>query len=98
MQQVATVFANTREWQTKGPLRFTLKFDAEQAEYYWHEAFGRYADWGARRKLVELGKLHPCLKQKSRVSTVPVTRGGRANARSRFKENAANEQRTMTFG
>jgi histidine kinase len=22
------------------------EFDAEQAEYYWHQAFGRYEDWG----------------------------------------------------
>jgi predicted ATPase len=78
------------------------EFDAEQAEYYWHQAFGRYEDWGAGRKLVELAKLHPCLKEKgrmkSRASAVTGTRGGRANARSRFNDNAANEQRSMTFG
>jgi len=74
------------------------EFDAEQAGYYWHQAFGRYADWGAGRKLLEMGKLHPCLKEKSRASTVTETRGGRANARSRFKDNAANEQRTLAFG
>jgi hypothetical protein len=82
--------------------RYHSEFDAEQAEYYWHQSFGRYEDWGAGRKLVELAKLHPCLKEKgrmkSRASTVTGTRGGRANARSRFKDNAANEQRSMTFG
>jgi hypothetical protein len=67
------------------------EFDAEQAEYCLHQAFGRYEDWGAERKLVELAKLHPCLKKKGRMSTVNATRGGRANARSRFKDNAANE-------
>jgi predicted ATPase len=78
------------------------EFDAEQAEYYWHQAFGRYEDWGAGRKLDELAKLHPCLKekgrQKGRSSTVLDNRGGRANARSRFKDKAANEQRTLAFG
>jgi hypothetical protein len=74
------------------------EFDTEQAEYYWQQAFERYADWGARQKLVELAKLHPCLKEKARISTVTVTRGGRANARSRFKDNASNEQRTLAFG
>ena len=73
------------------------EFDAEQAEYYWHQAFGRYEDWGAGRKLVELGKLHPCLKEKARASTVIATRGGRANARSRFKDNAANSHRALKF-
>jgi predicted ATPase len=62
------------------------EFDAEQAEYYWHQAFGRYEDWGAGRKLLELAKLHPCLKEKGRASTDTATRGGRANARSRFKD------------
>jgi hypothetical protein len=74
------------------------EFDTEQANYYWHQAFERYADWGAGRKLVELIKLHPCLKEKGGSSTLLVTRGGRANARSRFKDKAANEQRSLTFG
>jgi hypothetical protein len=77
------------------------EFDTEQAEYYWHQAFERYADWGAGRKLVELAKLHPCLKEKgrmkSRASTTTVTCGGRANARSRFKNDAATEHSSLTF-
>jgi hypothetical protein len=72
-------------------------FDADQADYYWHQAFERYADWGAGRKLVELTKLHPCLKEKSRRSAVTATPGGRANARSRFKDNAATSHRTLEF-
>jgi hypothetical protein len=67
------------------------EFDAEQAEYYLHQSFGRYEDWGAGRKLVELAKLHPCLKERGRMSTVNVTRRGHANARSWFKDNAANK-------
>jgi hypothetical protein len=43
------------------------KFDAAHAEYYWHQAFARYEGWGAGRKLVELTKLHPCLKEKGRL-------------------------------
>jgi len=76
---------------------FHSEFDAEQANYYWHQAFERYADWGARRKLVELIKLHPCLKEKGGSSTLLVTRGGRANARSRFRDSAANEHSLLTF-
>jgi hypothetical protein len=76
-------------------------FDAEQADYYWHQAFARYEDWGAGRKLVELAKLHPCLKEKGRMknraSVVTVTPGGRANARSRFKDDAANEHSSLEF-
>ena len=75
------------------------EFDAGQTEYYWHQAFGRYEDWGgAGRKVVELAKFYPCLKEKGRMSTVTATRGGRANARSRFKDTAADEQRTLAFG
>ena len=73
------------------------EFDAEQAKYYWHQAFERFADWGAGRKLVELTKLHPCLKQKGRQSTVTATPGGRANARCRFKDDSANSHRTLEF-
>jgi len=77
------------------------EFDSEQAEYYWHQAFARYEDWGAGRKLVELDKLRPCLKGKgrikSRASTAKVSRGGRANARGRFKDDAANEHRSLEF-
>jgi hypothetical protein len=76
-------------------------FDAEQADYYWHHAFERYEDWGSGRKLVELAKLHPCLKEKgrmkSRASAVTVARGGRTNARSRFKDDAANEHSSLEF-
>ena len=73
------------------------EFDAEQAEYYWHQAFERYADWGAGRKLVELIKLHPYLKKKGRSSTVLDNRGGRSNARSRFKDSVANEHSSLEF-
>ena len=77
-----------REWQTKGPLRITLSLTLSRptTTLYWHQAFERYEDWGAGRKLLELAKLHPCLKEKGGMSTVIATRGGRANARSRFKQ------------
>jgi hypothetical protein len=49
---------------------------------------------GAERKLVELAKLHPFLKEKGRLSFVTVSRGGRANTRSQlFKDDTANEQK-----
>jgi len=50
---------------------------------------------GAERKLVELAKLHPFLKEKGRLSFVTVSRGGRANTRSLmlFKDDTANEQK-----
>jgi predicted ATPase len=74
------------------------EFDAERVEHYWHQAFERYTDWGAGRKLVELTKLHPCLTEKCGRSAVTFTPGdGRANARSRFKDDAANEHRTLKF-
>jgi hypothetical protein len=51
--------------------------------------------------MLELAKLHPCLKEKgrmkSRASTTTVTRGGRANARSQFKDDAAIEHRSLEF-
>ena len=31
------------------------EFDTEQAEHYWHQAFGRYEDWGAGRKYARTG-------------------------------------------
>ena len=74
------------------------EFDAERAEHYWHQAFERYTDWGAGRKLVELTKLHPCLTETRRRSAVTFTPSdGRANARSRFKDDTANEHRTLEF-
>ena len=83
----------------EGAAMYHSEFDAGQTEYYWHQAFGRYEDWGgAGRKVVELAKFYPCLKEKGRMSTVTATRGGRANARSRFKDTAADEQRTLAFG
>ena len=31
------------------------EFDTEQAEHYWHQAFGRYEDWGAGRQYARTG-------------------------------------------
>ena len=32
------------------------EFDVEHAEYYWHQEFQCYENWGAGIKLVELAK------------------------------------------
>jgi predicted ATPase len=67
------------------------EFDANYAEDYWHQAFERYHDWGSNRKLAQLTKLHPFLKKAGRGEGTIITRSGRANARSRVKDDAASE-------
>jgi hypothetical protein len=72
-------------------------FDAEYAKVYWHEAFQRYVDWGAGRKLEQMTELHPCLRKKGRKSTTNSVESGHMNARSRYKEDVANQHRSLRW-
>jgi hypothetical protein len=91
---------------------FMQAFDAAYAEDYLKEAYARFFDWGNFRKLEHIMESnHSCLKESAasrrmsrRSSSMGSTAsstggggGGRMNARSRYKENAVEQHRTLTF-
>ena len=72
-QHVAMVFVMTQEWQKRLPRRITLSLTLSTPSTIGIRRLNVTPNGGAGRKLVELTKLHTCLKEKGRMKSRPST-------------------------